>query len=614
MTHRLRPPLSRSRTAAVAAALAGALLLSAPARGALVEELRRHVATLASEELEGRLTGTGGARAAADYLAAELAALGAVPLPGQEGFEQPFEFTAGTSDAGSRIVLSGGEVEREWTGTDQVQALSFSDNGEVRGPVVFAGYGIVLPEGRDFAYDSYAGLDVQDKIVVALRYHPEDVEQEARAELARYSGLRFKGLQAREAGAKALILITGPRSPNAGETIPMTFDTAISGSGLVAASVGAEVAEALFSHVPDKTLEQAQSALDDGNPHVTGFDIPGVEITLEAKVAREKRVGRNLLALLPGSGTRGLARPAVVLGAHFDHLGRGGGGNSLAKKEEAGGIHYGADDNASGVAAVLETARALAAPERRRDLVVALWSGEELGLLGSSAFVREAVVPTDRIAAYVNLDMVGRMQENKLSIQAMGSSSVWPALVERVNVPVGFDVRAQDDPYLPTDSTSFNQAGVPTLNLFTGGHEDYHRPSDVAERINYDDLARVTRFATLLVGRLLEADEPPDFVRVEPRVEQGGGRDTLRAFTGTVPDYTTEVEGLRLSGVIGGGPADEAGLREGDVIVEFAGQKITNIYDYTYALDAVKIGVPVQVVVLREGERLEVTITPRARD
>ena len=337
-------------------------------------------------------------------------------------------------------------------------------------------------------------------------------------------------------------------------------------------------------------------------------------MTLDVEVAREKRVGRNLLARFPGVGGEGLDKPYLVVGAHYDHLGRGAGGNSLARKEEAGEIHLGADDNASGVGAVLEVARRLSERDLRRDLVVAFWSGEELGLLGSSAFVKEEVLPVDQIAAYVNLDMVGRMRENRLSVQAIGSSSAWPGLVESANVPVGFDIQTQDDPYLPTDSTSFNQAGVPTLNLFTGGHEDYHRPTDRPDRINYEDLERVTRFATLLVAKLADREAAPDFVEVEPKVDPGGGRDSLRAFTGTIPDYTTEVEGLLLSGVIGGGPADEAGLTGGDVIVEFAGQTITNIYDYTYALDAVKIGEPVKVVFVRDGERREVTLIPRARE
>lgn len=625
-TDKKNPRALLTLAAAIGLTLSLAAAVTAMAM-ATEDDLRRHVEYLTSDDLEGRLTGTGGERLAADYLAAELEKLGAQPLPGVEGFQVPFEFTAGSSDAGTILTVTAENGEDEWTGTDSVQALSFSDSAEVSGPLVFAGYGLVVPESQNYPYDSYATLDVEDKVVLVLRYFPEDVDQETRGILSRYSGLRYKAMQARERGAKALIVVSGPGSPNAGEVVPMSFDTAIAGSGIAAASVSGAVAERIFTHVADKTLAQAQKAFDDGNPHVVGYEIPGVEVTLDVKVEREKQIGHNVVAMLPASGSvggngdgdgdgdgDGVDKPWVVFGAHYDHLGRGGGGNSLAKKQEAGGIHHGADDNASGVAAVLEAGKRLAAQERRRNVVLAFWSGEELGVLGSANFLKDPPMAAEEMSAYVNLDMVGRMRDNKLTLQAVGSSSVWPQLIERTNVPVGFDISTGEDPYLPTDSTPFNQASVPTIHFFTGSHEDYHRPSDTADKINYEDLERITRFGALMVGKLANLEEAPDFIKVEPKTEQGGGRDTVRAFTGTIPDYSTEVEGLLLSGVIGGGPADEAGLREGDVIVEFAGQTIANIYDYTYALDAIKVGEPVKVVFLRDGERQEVTITPRARD
>jgi hypothetical protein len=604
--------LSRTNLALAVVALTVVGLVSPAA--ASVERLREHVNYLASDALEGRLTGTEGESEAHDYLVARLTELGIQPLPEADSLTHPFEFTAGTNDAGSVLTLTADSAMESWTGGETFQALSLSDNGSVTGEVVFAGYGLVLPESADFGYDSYVGLDVEDKIVVALRYFPEDVEQETRAVFSRYSGLRYRAMQARERGAKALLLVTGPNSPNAGETIAMSFDSAIAGSGLIAASASSEVADRLFDFVPEKSLEQAQTALDDGNPHVAGFAVPGVQLTLEVNVEREQRTGHNIVGVLPRNVEGDVDKPYVMIGAHYDHLGRGTGGNSLARKEEAGGIHNGADDNASGVAAVLEMISALASKERRRDVIVALWSGEELGVLGSNAFVKEGPVAVEDLAAYINFDMVGRSRDNKLALRAMGSSSIWPEVVEQANVPVGLDLTVGDDPYLPTDTLTLNQAEVPSLDFFTGSHEDYHRPTDDAELINYEDLDRIVRFGTLVATKVINRDAAPDFLKVEPRTDSGGDRDSVRAFTGTIPDYTTEVEGLLLSGVIEGGPADEAGIQGGDLIVEFGGQTITNIYDYTYALDAVKIGVPVQVVVEREGELIEVTITPRARD
>jgi len=588
------------------AALAGGVSAQQHASQPLVE-------TLAADALGGRLTGSEGERMAADVIVAELEQMGAAPLPGQAGFRLPFGFTAGVDDAGSRLTL-GGEPATRWAEASQVQALSFSDNGSVTGPVMFAGYGLSVPESGEFGYDSYATLDVTDKIVLVLRYVPEDADPDVRAILSRYSGLRYKALAARERGAKAILVVTGPRSPNAGETVPMTFDTAISGSGIVAASVGGDVAAALFAHVPDTTLEQAQAALDSANPHVAGFEIPGVELTIETRVTREQRQANNIVGYLPATAEAVATDKAyVLLGAHYDHLGRGGNGSSLARKEEAGGIHNGADDNASGVAAVLLAGRQLARAARARHVLLAFWSGEELGVLGSSDFVRSQPVAMDAIAAYLNFDMVGRLTDDKLVMQAVGSSAAWPALLEQLNADAGFDLQLQDDPYLPTDVSSLNQAGVPSLNFFTGSHADYHRPTDDPERINYEGLDRIAAFGAAAARRIANMVDAPAFVQVARSSAGGGDRDTLRVFTGTIPDYTTEVEGLLLSGVIEGGPADQAALTGGDVIVQFGSQTIANIYDYTYALDAVKVDEPLTVIYIRDGERRETTLTPRAR-
>jgi Peptidase family M28/PDZ domain len=400
----------------------------------------------------------------------------------------------------------------------------------------------------------------------------------------------------------------------------MSFDTALSGSGIVAASISAAAANAILSaapnHDPAQTLESIQKSLDAANPHVAGFAIPDLTITIRTVVVREKQTGANVIAYLPATmPTTGVEKPWIAVGAHYDHLGHGGNGNSLARKDEAGRVHVGADDNASGTAAVLAIGETLVNVKepRKRNVLLAFWSGEELGLIGSSAFVATPPVPIDQIEAYLNFDMVGRMQDNKLALQAVGTSDAWPKMIEQANIAAGFDLALQTDPYQPTDVATFNQAGVPCLSFFTGNHADYHRPTDTADKIDYDDLDRVVSFAADLVRRTEDLDRPPQFTKVTPPVQSGGGRAGARVFTGTIPDYSTDVKGLLLSGVIGGGPAEQAGLRKGDVIVEIAGQTITNIYDYTYALEVLKIGQPAKVVYVRDGKRIETTLTPAAR-
>jgi C-terminal processing protease CtpA/Prc len=209
--------------------------------------------------------------------------------------------------------------------------------------------------------------------------------------------------------------------------------------------------------------------------------------------------------------------------------------------------------------------------------------------------------------------MVGRMQDNKLTVQAIGTSHEWPKIIEQANVTAGFDLQLQPDPYQPTDVASFNAASVPCLTFFTGTHADYHRPTDTADKINYEDLDRVADFAAAILRRVENADAAPLFTKVDQPTQGGGGRAGVRVFTGTIPDYSTEAKGLLLSGVIGGGPAEQAGLQKGDVIVEIAGQTIANIYDYTYALDVLKIGQPAKVVFVRDGVRRETMLTPAAR-
>jgi Zn-dependent M28 family amino/carboxypeptidase len=575
---------------------------------------RAHVEVLASEKLEGRMAGSAGERLAAEYIARELTRIGANSLPGQSDLFHSFEFTAGTKDAGSALTVSSpGETPRLFVTTDHVRALSFSESAEASGPVVFAGYGLVVPESQNFGYDSYAGLDVKDKIVLVLRDFPEDADQKTRAILARYAGLRYKAMAARQRGAKAVLVLSGPRSANAAATIPMTFDTALAGSGIVAASISGDAGGAIFASVPDKNLEAVQKDLDSGNPHVAGFALPNVIVTVKAAVHREKQTSRNVVAYLPAtSPTTGVERPWVALGAHYDHLGRGGHGNSLADKAEAGRIHHGADDNASGTAAVLAIAERLSKEPRRRNVLLGFWSAEEIGLIGSAAFVNTPPVPVNQLAAYLNFDMVGRMIDNKLTVQATGTSPVWTRILEQANVVAGFELVLQPDPYQPTDVASFNQAGVPSLSFFTSTHTDYHRPGDTADKINYEDLDRVVEFAAAIVKRIGDTPEAPQFTKVEQQTDTAG-RAGLRVFTGTIPDYATNVKGLLLGGVIGGGPAEKAGLQKGDVIVEIAGQTITNIYDYTYALELLKVGQPVKIVYMRGDDRRATELTPAAR-
>jgi len=584
-----------------------------------LERLRGEVTYLACDALDGRMTGTKGAQLAADYIAGQLRQAGLRPMGDGGSYYQDFEFNSGVrivTNQNHFVISPAQKPPPEWEVEKDFRPLSFTANGGATGEVVFAGYGLFVPGKAGEGYDSYAGLDVTNKIVLALRYVPEDVAPKRRQELNRYAGLRYKAMMARERGAKAVLIVSGPNSPNAGELAGLSFDTSLAGSGIVALTISSNVAAAILSS-SGKDLKKLQTALDSENPHAEGgFVVSNLQVTIDASVEHLKKTDRNVIAGLPPVG-KGPAE-YVIVGAHYDHLGHGETGG-MQRQGEEGQIHHGADDNASGAAVVLELASAFAKERARnpkafpRGLIFALWSGEEIGLIGSSFFVEHPVVPLSKIAAYVNFDMVGRLNDNKLILQGAGSSTTWRRLAEKRNVAAGFNLVLQDDPYLPTDVTPFYPKQVPVLNFFTGSHEDYHRPTDTAERLNYEGMERIAQMARGMIADLVKNPERPEYAKVQQSAPGPGSRDNLRAYLGTIPDYTAEVAGVKLSGVRGGSPAEKSGLKGGDVIVGFGGQKIANIYDYTYALDAAKIGQPVALEIVRDGKQQTLTVTPEAR-
>jgi len=603
-----------------------------PAPGFTTNYAHAVVSYLASESLEGRLAGSVGGREAGDFIAAQMKRIGLVPVGTNESLFQNYEFNAGARVLTNENHLSirhvapavfssneghGGAATAVFALNEEFRPLAFTANADIEAEPVFVGYGLTAPGKGGQGYDSYAGVNVSNRIVVVLRYVPEGVDAKRRAELNQYSGVRYKAMQAREHGAKGVLFITGPNSPNAGELLGLSSDSSLSGSGIVAASAGSNVAAALFAG-SGTDLQSLQTGLDQENPHAQAcLVLTNVQVRLQTGVAQIRKPDRNVIGLLPPGVETGGPPSYLMIGAHYDHLGHGEVG-SLSHKGEETKIHPGADDNASGVATVLEIAGALAAERALhpaafpRGIIFAAWSGEEIGLIGSSWFAEHPLLPLTNITAYLNFDMVGRLRQNKLILQGIGSSPVWTRMIEKRNVAAGFNLSLEDDPYLPTDTTSLYPKGVPVLAFFTGSHEDYHRPTDTADTLDYEGAVRVAKFARYILAEL-ESGERPPYAQVQRHESGGGERENLRAYLGTIPDYSAEVQGVKLSGVRAGGPADKAGIKGGDVIVEFGGSKVANVYDYTYALDAVKIGQATEVVVLRNGERLILKVTPEAR-
>ncbi len=596
--------------------------MEATATAIAAADLRLHLEALASDAMEGRLTGTAGEAAAIAYLEAAFRAIGLEGAAPGGGYAEPFDFTSGVALAeGNALTVTRGEgrleaeIDRDW------RPLAFSETGSVgAAEAVFAGYGIVAPErAGQPALDSYEGLDVEGKWVVVWRGLPGDIAAGRRSYLARFADLRHRAAMAKARGAAGIVFAAPPRL-GLDSALPRLSMRAVGGrSGLPALALGPGLAEALLAGLPEGLRATAEA----GEP--AGAALEGVEIAAHISLERQRAEGRNLLARLDLDGLPpGEGRPPLMIGAHLDHLGRGASG-SLAGPDEAGEIHNGADDNASGLAALLEVAQYLAGLraegrlEGARDIVFAAWSGEELGLLGVSHHTDAAAERAgaeslaDLVSAYINLDMVGRLRD-ELVISGLGSSPVWAREIERRNAVVGLPIVTSETPFLPTDATELYIAEVPVLALFTGSHAEYHTPRDTADLINYEGLEKIARFTALVArSRALDPEEPA-YVALD-RPERSGARRMGGVFLGTIPDYAQDgVEGVLLSGVVKGGPAEAAGLGEGDVVVELAGTELTSLYDYVGALNGLKPGEAVEVVVERGGERVSLEIVPGRRE
>lgn len=583
-------------------------------------DLRRHVDVLASEKFEGRMTGTRGTQLAADYLVARLKEAGLQPAGESNTWFHSYEFTAASAVVTNQtkltaIAADGKEMSLQ-LGRD-FRPFSFSASQSAEGELVFGGYGLAMTSGHDVT-DPFGGVNVSNKIVLLLRYWPPTKDEKLANDRRNAAGLIQKAQAAKQRGAKGILIVAGPNSENAGRLAP--FDLGSGNVGIPAASITGEAAEKLLAP-HGKTLKQLQDAVDQVATNTpTAFVLSGVKIKLATELKREKKTDRNVLAMLPPAKKAG-TNEYVMLGAHYDHLGRRLVPPPQGKTgPDTDGIHFGADDNASGSALVLELAAALAEERRKnpeafpRGVLFGFWSGEEIGLLGSAKFAEKPTVPLTNITAYLNFDMVGRLRNNKLIMQGLASSAGWKRLIEKRNVAAGFSLTLQDDPFQPTDTTSLYPKGIPVLALFTGLHEQYHKPSDTALTLEYVGGERVGKFAQQLTLDLVQLPERLAYAKVERGGANRGQREGLRAYIGTIPDYASDIKGLRLSDVRAGGPAAKGGLKGGDVITEFNGKKVENINDYTAAIDGVKIGKPVKVVVQRDGKRVELNVTPEARN
>lgn len=538
-----------------------------------------HVRYLADDALEGRATASPGERCAGDYIAARFRALGLSPAGERASYFQPFPVRVGARlGPGNTLTLA----DRTYTpGADWIP-YGFSARGQADAPALYGEYGITRPGEPE---DVYSRADLHGKIVVVEAGDPNSPDGRSL-----YADPHFKARVAAERGAAALIVLLRPDHP-----LPDPTTELRPSAGIPALAARGAAADAI--------RDAARR---------------GASIRLHTAIEPRMEQARNVAAVLPGTDPR-LRGRIIVIGAHYDHLGRGGEG-SLAP-DATGTIHNGADDNASGTAAMLEIARRLATGPQRpgHSTLFLAFSGEERGLLGSAHYVSHPTVPLDSVIAMLNLDMVGRLRDDRLTVMGVGTAKEWRAIIEQANarLPRPFTLALTDDGFGPSDHSSFYARGIPVLHLFTNAHEDYHRPTDDWDRLNAEGLERVLSFVTEIVRSLApypqltaiaQAGDP--HARGEAPAAPG---PSYGPYLGTIPDFSPVDFGVRITGVREGSPAAQAGLKPNDVIVAFDGKEIPDIYAYTYALRARTPGDTVHITVLRDGKRLTVTAVLGAR-
>ncbi len=658
----------------IVACVAAVAPVSAEEEAASIERRIAHSAKyLASDELEGRGLGTKGIDLAAEFIAGQFheAGLGTDLFDGKP--LQTFEVTTSAQLGEENRAAILGPADENGRQPEPItlrflkdfSPMAASGSGEFDLPLIFAGYGIT---GKEEGYDDYAQIDVTGHAVIVLRREPQQDNPHSAfngTEVSTHAFFRRKISNAYEHGAAGIVFCTEEHdirknvsnlaekwrqalgqvseaygklgelkdlSPKELQARHKEIDALTSAVQTLSeqlrgqydpvfpfrsADSGESTRDFPIFHCRREPLDRAIAAawgtslteleekIDVGpTPHSRRLD--GWRIAGKIDVARQQTIAKNVVGLLPGEGP--LAAEAVVVGAHYDHLGFGGHG-SLTSGQKV--VHNGADDNASGVAALIEIARQLAAREQplRRSVVFVAFTGEERGLLGSSHYVNHPVIPIEKTVAMLNMDMVGRLRDEKVIIVGTDTAPEFGPMLDRVNGPLGLNLVRKQGGFSPSDQTAFYVKEIPALHFFTGTHEHYHKPTDDFERLNIAGIRRVARLVGDAIVELANSDARPQYVALEmPQRNRGG----TRPYFGSIPDFGREEPGYALSGATKGSPAEKAGLKSGDIIVQLGESKIANLDDFDSALRKHKAGETVPVVVLRDGQQqtFEVTLEP----
>ncbi len=564
------------------------------------EEIIDHIKYLSSDELNGREAGSAGAEKAARYISDEFKKLNLKPFGDKDSYYQEFTFKSGSEfgeDNLFQIISAQDQIELELE--SEYLPLDYSNNAIGNGSMVFVGYGISAPE---LDHDDYKDVDVQGKYVLAMRYTPDWNDKGNK--FNNYAPFRKKIRMAKEKGAKGIIFFTPPGFDEEIDFKKLQMGRGIKNRGVQVFIVRRNIAMKLLNVSLEK-LEQLKN-----DPE--SYEVPNVKLNLRTDLKPIKKTTSNVAGIIEGSDPV-LKNEIIVIGAHYDHIGSDFAYSRSDSNNESDQIHNGADDNASGVAGLLELAEYFSdrMGSLKRSILFIAFSGEELGLLGSNYFVEHSKNTNEKIVAMINMDMIGRMSNNKLIILGADTSPQWKEIIDRSNSNTDLKVKLNETAFAPSDQLAFYLKDIPVLQFFTGLHEDYHTTNDHWEYINQDGQVEILKLVSNIVLELDCRDKRIAFNKLDDSQRTIRG---FKVYLGTIPDYTSEENGVSLVGVRNGSPADAAGMISRDIIISFDGKEINDIYDYVDALNEVDAGKTTKITVLRESKKINLDIIPEMRN
>lgn len=556
-----------------------------------IPELTRHLNVLASDSLKGRKSGTPEDLKSAEYIREQFRNYG-LKLIYENGFQEfdiVNDVTIGTGNAFSFKGFEGKPGE-------DFTPVAFTKNGSAKGEVVFLGYGIKSDSAR---WNDYAQFDVKGRWIMVLRGTP-DIENPDPS-FNSYFEDRSKVLAAKDAGAIGVILVNGKEVEKEDILMTLLFDKSIADAGLPVINIKRNVANQMLSGLStdietiEKEIKEQKATLN---------MVVATELSASADVVLNRSKTRNVVGVIRGNDPV-LRDEYVVIGAHYDHLGMGGPGSG-SRNPDTVAVHNGADDNASGVASMIEIAGKLQAHQKllKRGVIVVAFAAEEMGILGSKYFMAHPPVPDGKIIAMVNLDMVGRLNDTTLALTIGGSGTALQSdsILNEVNKKYSFNLRLSPEGYGPSDHASFYGKNIPVFFITTSAHYDYHTPFDDVDRLNIPGQYKVTGFTYDLITQIAGSDMVLAFQEAGPKSGTTSGR-RFKVSLGIVPDMSgTETKGVGVDGVRKGGPADMGQMKKGDIIVGLDGKPVNNIYEYMDRLKTLKAGQTVNVDIIRNGK------------